>query len=111
MQLQDSEMFEDIQLGASRATVVIQRYEELYSQARMEALDAIEGVQIRNGYSKQQPRCGAASTAAMDASDTFNVQLLLEIFKVRILQAHYVCVVEGSKLLTCVIAVELCKHD
>lgn len=57
---------------------MIQRYEELYTQARLEALDAIEAVQIKNSHQ----RCGATSTAAMDASDMFNVQLLLEVFKV-----------------------------
>lgn len=43
-QLQDSEKFEDILLGASRPTMVIQRYEELFSQGRMDALDAIEQI-------------------------------------------------------------------
>ena len=81
-QLQDSEKFEDIQLGDSRATIVIQRYKELYTQARIEALDAIEAVQIKDTCYQQQQRVGMASTAAMDASDTFNVQLLLDIFKV-----------------------------
>ena len=79
-QLQDSEKFEDILLGASRATIVIQRYEELYSQERMEALDAIEAIQMKRG--KHHKRCEAASTAAMDASDMFNVRLLLDVFKV-----------------------------
>ena len=78
-QLQDSERFEDILLGASRPTAVIQRYEELYSQARMEALDAFEAVQIKGNHQK---RCQTTSTAAMDASDIFNVKLLLEVFKV-----------------------------
>lgn len=78
-QLQDSERFEDILLGASRATVVIQRYEELYTQARMEALDAIEALQIKESH---QNRCDASSTAAMDASDMFNIQFMLEVFKV-----------------------------
>ena len=78
-QLQDSEKFEDILLGASRATVVIQHYEELYTQARLEALDAIEAVQIKGHHQKV---CRAASTASMDASDMFNIQLMLEVFKV-----------------------------
>lgn len=77
-QLQDSEKFEDI-LGPCRATVMIQRYEELYTQTRLEALDAIEAVQIKGSFNKG---CGATSTAAMDASDMFNVRLLLEVFKV-----------------------------
>lgn len=77
-QLQDSEKFEDILLGASRATVVIQRYEELYSQERMETLDAIEALQLKSSHMRSE----TPSTAAMDASDTFNVRLLLDVFKV-----------------------------
>ena len=45
----------------------------------MEALDAIEAVQIK---SSNMSRCEAASTAAMDASDMFNVRFLLDVFKV-----------------------------
>lgn len=81
-QLQESEKFEDILLGDSRPTVVIQRYEELYSQARMEALDAIEAVQIKGSQHKDSV---TTSTATMDASDMFNIQLLLEVFKVVII--------------------------
>ena len=73
-QLLDSERFEDILLGASRPTIVIQRYEELYSQARLEVLDAVEGLQIKN--------TAGTFTAVMDASDMFNVQLMLDVFKV-----------------------------
>ena len=65
-------MFEDIQC-ASRATVVIRRYEELYSQARIEALDAIEALHFHGPQD---------STADMDASDMFNVRFLLQVFKV-----------------------------
>ena len=43
--LQDSEKFEDILLGASRPTQVAQRYQELFSQTRVEAYDAIEYLQ------------------------------------------------------------------
>ena len=43
-QLQDSEKFEDILMGASRPTMVVQRYEELYSQGRVEAMEAVEGL-------------------------------------------------------------------
>ena len=75
-QVQDSEKFEDILLGPSRATVVIQRYEELYSQARMEALDAMEAVQIKSSHYSR------GEAAAVDASNTFNIQLLLDVFKV-----------------------------
>lgn len=53
--------------------MVIRRYEELYSQARIEALDAIEAIQFHGLQD---------STADMDASDTFNIQLLLDILKV-----------------------------
>ena len=73
-QLLDSEKFEDILLGSSRPTIVIQRYEELYSQARLEALDAVEGLQIKHS--------AGTFTAVMDASDMFNVQLMLDVFKV-----------------------------
>lgn len=77
-QLQDSEKFEDILLGASRPTIVIQRYEELYSQARLEALDAIEAIEL-----KEIKRKGTtASTTVMDANDMFKVQLMLEVLKV-----------------------------
>ena len=47
--LQDSDKFEDILLGASRPTQVAQRYQELYSQSRVEAYDAIECIQEEHG--------------------------------------------------------------
>ena len=63
--LQDSEKFEDILLGTSRPTLVIQRYQELYSQGRVEALDAIET--IENG------------------DRIFSTQLVLDVMKVLLL--------------------------
>lgn len=45
-QLQDSEKFEDILMGASRPTMVVQGYQELYSQGRVEASDAIEDLDL-----------------------------------------------------------------
>lgn len=44
--LQDSDMFEDILMGASRPSIVIQRYQELYSQERIEAYDAISDTEL-----------------------------------------------------------------
>ena len=41
-------MFEDILTGASRPTLVIQRYQELYSQERVEAYDAISDTELLN---------------------------------------------------------------
>lgn len=70
--LQDSEKFEDILIGTSRPTLVIQRYQELYSQGRMEALDAIEGVQAMSDKSDLEPGNG-----------TFGIQLVLDVLKVR----------------------------
>ncbi len=43
--LHDSEKFEDIQLGLNRPTMVVMRYKELFSQGRVEAVDAIEALQ------------------------------------------------------------------
>lgn len=45
-QLQDSEKFEDILMGASRPTMVVQGYQELYSQGRVEASEAIEDLKL-----------------------------------------------------------------
>lgn len=74
--LQASEKFEDILLGSNRPTQVIQRYNELFSQGRMEALDAIEGVvqdlANQNGAKPQQPPSG-----------DFGIQVLLDVLKVR----------------------------
>ena len=58
--LQDSERFEDILLGTSRPTMVIQRYDELFSQGRMDALDTIDQVE----------------------DQTFGNHLVLDVFKV-----------------------------
>ena len=65
--LQDSEKFEDILLGASRPTMVIQRYDELFSQGRMDALDAIEQIQ-----DQLKTRDGGV----------FGIHLVLDVFKV-----------------------------
>lgn len=43
--LQDSERFEDILMGANRPSLVVQRYQELYSQERIEAYDAITDIE------------------------------------------------------------------
>ena len=65
--LQDSERFEDILLGASRPTMVVQRYDELFSQARVDALDAIEEHLKTNGV-----------------EEAFGIDLVLNVFKVGI---------------------------
>ncbi len=39
-------MFEDILMGASRPSLVVQRYQELYSQERVEAYDAISDTEL-----------------------------------------------------------------
>ena len=39
--LQDGDKFEDILMGASRPSIVIQRYQELYSQERVEAYEGM----------------------------------------------------------------------
>ena len=66
--LQDSERFEDILLGASRPTMVVQRYDELFSQARVDALDAIEEHLKTN-----------------DVDGAFGIDLVLNVFKVGII--------------------------
>lgn len=68
--LQDSEKFEDILLGASRPTMVIQRYEELFSQGRMDALDAIDQIQDHTHRNKKSD------------DGAFGIQLVLDVFKV-----------------------------
>lgn len=70
--LQDSEKFEDILMGNNRPTLVIQRYKELYSQGRVEALDAIEGVRIE--LSGQRGR---------KHSSSFGIQVVLDVLKVQ----------------------------
>ena len=72
--MQDSEKFEDILLGSNRPTLVIQRYNELFSQGRMEALDAMEGVmqelaEEKRGGPKPLPE--------------FGTLVLLDVLKVR----------------------------
>ena len=42
--MQDSDKFEDILMGASRPSLVVERYQELFSQSRVEAYEAIESL-------------------------------------------------------------------
>lgn len=42
--LQGSEHFEDILMGANRPTLVVQRFQEIYSQERIEAYDSIADI-------------------------------------------------------------------
>ena len=74
--LQDSEKFEDILLGNNRPTQVIQRYNELFSQGRMEALDAIEGV-VQDLASQK-----GAKPQQLPKGD-FGIQVLLDVLKVK----------------------------
>ena len=41
-QLENSTIFEDLSLGANRPTQLIRRYQELYSQGRVEVIDVLE---------------------------------------------------------------------
>lgn len=74
--LQGSEKFEDILLGSNRPTVVIQRYNELFSEGRMEALDAIDAV--------IQEIAGQKTTVKQRKlpDRDFSSQVLLEVLKV-----------------------------
>lgn len=45
-QLQDSDRFEDILMGASRPGLVMQRYQDLYTQGRVEAYDTIADTEL-----------------------------------------------------------------
>lgn len=40
--LENSTIFEDLSLGANRPTQLIRRYQELYSQGRVEVIDILE---------------------------------------------------------------------
>lgn len=40
--LEDSTIFEDLSLGANRPTQLIRRYQELYSQGRVDIIDILE---------------------------------------------------------------------
>jgi len=40
--LQGSTVFEDLSLGANRPTQLIRRYQELYSQGRVEVIETLE---------------------------------------------------------------------
>ncbi len=54
--LHDSEKFEDIQLGLNRPTMVVMRYQELFSQGRVEAVDAIEALQSADDLREEGPK-------------------------------------------------------
>lgn len=43
--LQGSERFEDILMGANRPSLVVQRFQEIYSQERIEAYDSIADIE------------------------------------------------------------------
>ena len=77
--LQEGEKFEDILLGMSRPTMVVQRYQELYSQERVEALDAIEGAEGVN--------IGKEWGTGSAGRRNFGMQLVLDVLKV----CHSVC--------------------
>lgn len=70
-QLQDSEKFEDILLGNSRPTVVVQRYQELYSQGRVEALEAIASALGREEEEEEEEL----------SPTSFSAKLLLDVLK------------------------------
>lgn len=44
--LESSTIFEDLSLGANRPTQLIRRYQELYSQGRVEVIDILEEIGI-----------------------------------------------------------------
>ena len=77
--LQDSERFEDILLGPNRPTLVVQRYQELYSQGRVDALEAIEGIQsaVIDGQDVE-----VSGEDTMTQSKMFAIQLVLDVLKV-----------------------------
>ncbi len=67
-------------LGSNRPTLVIQRYKELFSQGRLEALDAMESV-----VQELAAQRGKKAEAKM-ASEEFRISVTLDILKVRILK-------------------------
>ena len=74
--LQGSEKFEDILLGSNRPTLVIQRYNELFSEGRMEALDSFDAV-------TQEIIAQKTSIKQRKLPDRdFSSQVLLEVLKV-----------------------------
>lgn len=75
--LQGSEMFEDILLGSNRPTLVIQRYNELFSQGRVEALDAMDTV-----VQELVERNRALPKQRQPPDGDFCSQVLLEVVKV-----------------------------
>jgi hypothetical protein len=52
-QLEVSGKFEDISLGSSRPSQIVSRFEELYTQGRMDALDFMENHDIETQYSNK----------------------------------------------------------
>lgn len=48
-----SSKFEDISLGAHRPSQIVQRYEDLFSQGRMDALDFLEGQDMDTQFCNQ----------------------------------------------------------
>ena len=87
--LQEGEKFEDILLGMSRPTMVVQRYQELYSQERVEALDAIEGAEgVTIGKEWGMGSAGKRN---------FGMRLMLDVLKV----CHSVCVWGGGGVCAC----------
>lgn len=78
--LQDSEKFEDILLGSNRPTLVIQRYKELFSQGRMEALDAMEGVMQELTGPRQKGQRNDAKPQLFNGE--FGTRVLLDVLKV-----------------------------
>lgn len=69
--LQDSEKFEDILLGPNRPTLVVERYRELYTQGRVDALDVINSIE-----------CGETEETEKQAENGFAIQLLLDVLEV-----------------------------
>ena len=51
-QLEVNGKFEDISLGTNRPSQIIQRYEELFTQGRMDALDFMEGQNLDTQFSE-----------------------------------------------------------
>ena len=73
-----SEKFEDILLGSNRPTLVIQRYGELFSQGRLEALDALDSVMLDLAARK-----GSRKGTHQVAGEEFGISVMLDVLKVR----------------------------
>jgi len=46
--LEGSIVFEDLSLGANRPTQLIRRYQELYSQGRVEVIETLEDLSVED---------------------------------------------------------------